>query len=407
MKGACQHCMLQPGCGITDPLLQEGIPNKIRACSLINPSLLVGMGVALALTRLAYLHGSGEQYLMPTMPMASAPSATALSMLAEQHLANRALSRHSLPRRPALTSFDGAGHFHSAQKAVPWMRGVRASAESDKENKGGFFGFNFNEFGNELNKAVDYFADGGRRKKRWTKDFRPESERGIAAGPSETSQLSWGGAKSRAAYAEMCEQFDMESSQRAASRLENQPMGSAGSAILGESSKASSDVDSDVYENALLAEVPLEEDEVNIDSPVELAELIRGKYGRYYDVMVRKSKDALNEGTVILFIYSAFLGSPSFPYTEEQWLKKLNNIVILLSDLDQAWYVKKYLLSKAQGSATILGARMSRPTTDKALTFRLSDSPTWKEPEGTNIFDTWLMMQSYGGEMTAEYGSRD
>eukprot|EP00747_Dinoflagellata_sp_TGD_P049129 gnl/TRDRNA2_/TRDRNA2_146025_c0_seq1.p1 gnl/TRDRNA2_/TRDRNA2_146025_c0~~gnl/TRDRNA2_/TRDRNA2_146025_c0_seq1.p1 ORF type:complete len:158 (+),score=19.53 gnl/TRDRNA2_/TRDRNA2_146025_c0_seq1:39-476(+) len=143
-----------------------------------------------------------------------------------------------------------------------------------------------------------------------------------------------------------------------------------------------------------MAEVPTGDDDVNIEGPVELAELIRGKWGRYYDVMVKKSKDKVNEGEVILFVYSAYLGRKDFPYTEEQWLQKLNNIVILLSDLDQAWYIKKYLLAKREGTTTILGPRLSVPTTDKAITFRLSDSPTWDQSRGSKIFDDWLMMQS-------------
>jgi len=253
---------------------------------------------------------------------------------------------------------------------------------------------NFNSLGTELNKALDYYAMGGRRKKRWTKDFRPESQRGIAAGPSATSKLSWGGAKSTQEYQEMAEQFEDESSKRAAIRLENQPLGSAASALYGEAVKASAELDDEVYDRCLVADVPMAGDEAcNIDGPVELAELIRGKYGRYYDVDVKKSRDALNEGVIILFVYSAFLGRKDFPYTEEQWLKKLNNIVILLSDLNQAWYVKKYLLSQAVGSTTILGPRMSRPTNDKALTFRISESPTWENPRDTDIFDSWQMLQ--------------
>jgi hypothetical protein len=252
--------------------------------------------------------------------------------------------------------------------------------------------FDVNGMGREFNKAVDYFAVGGRREKRWRKDFRPEELRGVAAGPSATSQLSWGGAKTLAMYDEMAEQFEEARAKRAALRLENQPLGSAATAVLGESGKADADLDSELADACAIAEVPTG-DECEIGTPVELAELIRGKYGRYFDIDVKKSRDALNEGVIILYVYAVYLGYRSFPYTEEQWLQKLNNIVILLNDLEQGWYVKKFLLSKAQASSTILGPRMSKPTSDKALTFRLSESPTWEEPRNSDIYDSWLMLQ--------------
>merc|ERR1719387_3320258 len=121
-----------------------------------------------------------------------------------------------------------------------------------------------------MNKAVDYFADGGRRKDRWTTDFRPESERGKGAGPSETSQLSWGGAKNSEMYDQMAEDFERQMRTLSASRLEDQPLGSAASALVGESAKANPDLDSEVYDAARLAEVPVG-DECKIDGPVELA----------------------------------------------------------------------------------------------------------------------------------------
>eukprot|EP00747_Dinoflagellata_sp_TGD_P217390 gnl/TRDRNA2_/TRDRNA2_89798_c0_seq1.p1 gnl/TRDRNA2_/TRDRNA2_89798_c0~~gnl/TRDRNA2_/TRDRNA2_89798_c0_seq1.p1 ORF type:complete len:237 (+),score=37.20 gnl/TRDRNA2_/TRDRNA2_89798_c0_seq1:101-811(+) len=226
-----------------------------------------------------------------------------------------------------------------------------------------------------------------------SRDFRPAELQGIAAGPCEESQLSWGGATTLAMYDEMAKQFEIDSSQRAAERLENEPLGSAATAVYGESTKANPDLDSEVYDSCRLADVPVG-DECNIEGPVELAELIRGKWGRYYDITVKKSKDKVNEGEVLLFVYSAYLGRKDFPYTEEQWLQKLNNIVILLSDLNQAWYIKKYLLTPREGSFTILGARMSVPTTDKALTFRLSESPTWDGSRDPKIYDEWVMMQS-------------
>lgn len=416
--------MLLHSCALDDPLLQSDTQHLGHRKVLTRPSFLMGLGVAVLLSQLACTYGMNYlRVQMPIISMAFAPSVAASLRQPGPSITHR--------RSPSEGQAHAAQHGGaSLRKVVALIRGIRSSAEpkevvfdaeaalfgakkkdgrkeketsfdseassslpsSAKENKdkGGLFG--------GLSGAVEYFVNGGRRRERWTKDFRPESERGKAAGPGPQSQLSWGGAESVEMYEEMAEQFQRDLKLGAASRLESQPLGSAATAIFGEAAKAGSKLDAEVYDESRLAEAPMDE-EFNIEGSVELAELIRGKYGRYYDIDVKKSRDKLNEGKVILYVYNAFLGRRNFPYTEEQWLQKLNNIVILLTDLNQAWYIKKFLVSKREGSATILGARLSIPTNDKALTYRLNDSPTWEDPRDTDIFDSWVLMQSLSNRL--------
>jgi hypothetical protein len=259
------------------------------------------------------------------------------------------------------------------------MRRVQALAET--KEKGGFF----SGFGSML----DEFGGAGRRYDKWKKDFRPDDEKGKAARPSETSQLSWGGAKTVEMYKEMADQFEKERTQNAADTLADQPLGSAAVSIVGESAKGD---DSEAYEVCQLAdqsEVPDADSTLcQIDGPVELAELVRRKYGRYNDISVAKATNSQNE--VVLSVYASFLGQSSFPFTEEQWLQKLNNIHILLQDLNQEWYVKKFLLTKAMA----VGGRWKGPTDYHAITLRLSDSPTWNEARDSDIFDGWMFLKS-------------
>jgi hypothetical protein len=177
----------------------------------------------------------------------------------------------------------------------------------------------------------------GRKERKWSPDRRPAAQRGIRVGLWPISQLSWGGGMSSARYALMAKHRDSFS-------LSSQ----------------------------------------TINNPVELAELIFGKYGYYYDVaMMRNGND------ITLNIYSRHLGMRTFPYTEQQYLDKLASIICLLSDLDQAWYVKDFLLSPPEPRNDL----PSTPRPDTAISVHLKSSPTWDGAHSQEIYNTWLMLR--------------
>jgi hypothetical protein len=167
-------------------------------------------------------------------------------------------------------------------------------------------------------------------------------------------------------------------------RMKNQPLGSASVAVFGEACKTDDDADMEdgLMEACRLAQVP-EGVARTIESSVELAEMVHGKYGHYHDVAILR-----NVGQVGFNIYGPWLGQRSFPYTEEQYLQKLESITSLLNDLDQAWYVKNFLLSPKKPRNML----PSTPRSDTAITVRLNLSPTWKE-ENSEIFDAWLKLR--------------
>merc|ERR1712032_1383644 len=156
-------------------------------------------------------------------------------------------------------------------------------------------------------------------------------------------------------------------------------MGGAAVAIFGEQCKVDDLVDEyGLAEACRLAQVP-KGDARTINGSVELAELVHGKYGYYHDVsMIR------NSGQVAFNIYGGWLGQSNFPYTEEQYLQKLQSIVRILDSLDQAWYIKNFLLSPI----TPRRGLPATPRADTAVTLRLNMSPTWKDSD-QQIFDLW------------------
>eukprot|EP00747_Dinoflagellata_sp_TGD_P187189 gnl/TRDRNA2_/TRDRNA2_44721_c0_seq1.p1 gnl/TRDRNA2_/TRDRNA2_44721_c0~~gnl/TRDRNA2_/TRDRNA2_44721_c0_seq1.p1 ORF type:complete len:307 (+),score=50.06 gnl/TRDRNA2_/TRDRNA2_44721_c0_seq1:23-922(+) len=227
----------------------------------------------------------------------------------------------------------------------------------------------------------------GRKAKRWQPDRRPEHMRGKSAGPGPDSKLSWGGAENTAMYEDMAERMVAESKATGKKKTNELPLGSAATALTGESGKADSQMDGQIQKEMIQALKPEEESARYFEDAVELAELIQGKYGRYYDAAIMR-----NAGQVAFNLYGAYLGQRTFPYTEEQYLQKLTNIVILLNDVDQAWYVKKFLLSPIAPRNGL----PSTPRSDTAVTLRLNLSPTWNDKEDPETVETWFMMQSLG-----------
>ena len=165
--------------------------------------------------------------------------------------------------------------------------------------------------------------------------------------------------------------------------MKSSAMGSAAVAVFGDGAKIGGDSLGDL-DRMRAAMVP---DATSpgrmIQSPEELAELIFAKYGRYHDATILR-----NSGQVAFNIYGPSLGLRSFPYTEEQYMEKLNVVVAMLLDFDQAWYVKDFLLSP-------IAPRNGLPSTpryDTAVTLRLNLSPTWNEVD-QSLVEEWFSAQ--------------
>lgn len=224
----------------------------------------------------------------------------------------------------------------------------------------------------------------GRKERMWSPDRRPKSEQGKRAWPGPHSKLSWGGPHCLALpYADMVGEHRDAGAKEAAKRLRNQRLGSAAVPIFGETAKGDEEDESRVVEGAIRAQVP-EGDARTISGPVELAEMIFGKYGHYHDVAVVR-----NSGQVALNIYRPSLGMRTFPYTEAQYLQKLGSIVAFLNKLDQAWYVKNFLLSPLAPRNML----PSMPQVDTAVTVRLNLSPTWDNARSQAIVSMWFAMR--------------
>lgn len=207
--------------------------------------------------------------------------------------------------------------------------------------------------------------------------------KGTRAGPSKDSPLSWGGAKSIEVYEAMTEQMenDMEGVGK------NAPLGSAAVTMYGEATKLDSDEIERELDGMRDQQAPaLGSESRNILDEVELAELVRAKYGKYHDVAILK-----NTGQIAFNLYGPHLSQRAFPYTEEQFLSKLKTIVLMLNDFDQAWYVKQFLLSPIVPRNGL----PSTPRFDTAVTLRLNLSPTWKNVDKESV-DGWFALPGGG-----------
>lgn len=98
--------------------------------------------------------------------------------------------------------------------------------------------------------------------------------------------------------------------------------------------------------------------------------MIYGKFGHYHDVDILR-----NGGQVAFNVYAPYLGQRAFSYTEEQYLQKLESIIQLLSDLDQEWFVRNFLLSPLKPRLGL----PSKPSANTCVTLRLNLSPTWDD----------------------------
>lgn len=248
-------------------------------------------------------------------------------------------------------------------------------------------GFKWGNFWKKFDDEV-WDAFQGRKEQRWSPDRRPEGQRG-AAGPGEESKLAWGGAKSKEEYEEMCEKQQFALADKAEKLMASEPLGNAAVALQGESAKgddyAKPKAESQKGFEDLVIEAQVPEGEARtISGAVEFAEMIHGKFGRYHDVAVLR-----NVGQVGFNTYFPSLGQRKFSYTEEQYLDKLDSILTMLNELDQAWFVRNFLLSP---KAPRMGLPSS-PRADTAVTLRLNLSPTWDDERNQEIVDAWLALR--------------
>lgn len=224
--------------------------------------------------------------------------------------------------------------FQEERAAEPRSSSASKDLPVEEKKEGGLSWADVFGFSGDFEEGLWNFAQ-GRKERKWSPDRRPAAEQGVRAGPGPNSRLSWGGDISSARYDLMAKHRDLLSSR-------------------------------------------------TIESPVELAELIRGKYGYYHDVSVIR-----NMNHIAFNIYRPYLGMRTFPYTEEQYLNKLASIIYLLKELDQAWYVKDFLLEPP----TPKNGLPSTPRADTAVTVRLNLSPTWDDAQNQEIFSAWLMLR--------------
>uniref|UniRef100_A0A6T6Z8V4 Uncharacterized protein n=1 Tax=Amorphochlora amoebiformis TaxID=1561963 RepID=A0A6T6Z8V4_9EUKA len=218
-------------------------------------------------------------------------------------------------------------------------------------------------FLDSFEKGLEDFMYGWKDDK-WNPDRRTEEERGSRVRPS-LSSLSWG-------------RFEWENDAQEHLRdfIQGQgyPMRAVTENMLSEEAL---DTSTDVEINQALVERMKARGENRYICGRKLAEMVYAKYGRYHDVSLLQAKPFGNreEGRqVALNIYGPHLGNPSFPYSEDQYLSKLDGISHMLNTWDQAWYVQEFLVSKLAPRRGL----PSRPRADTAVTLRLNQSPTWE-----------------------------
>mmetsp|Transcript_13192 Transcript_13192/g.18271 ORF Transcript_13192/g.18271 Transcript_13192/m.18271 type:complete len:315 (+) Transcript_13192:151-1095(+) len=196
---------------------------------------------------------------------------------------------------------------------------------------------------------------------KWNPDRRSEEEKGVRFRKSASS-LSWG-----------TRDWTEEAQDHLRDFLKGRdyPMRVA-TDVLDESSAF--DSSTDVELNQQLVSRMKTRGENRYVSGRKLAELIYAKYGKYHDLTVLQAKPfgpAFRQ--VAVNIYGPHLGNPSFPYSENQYLQKLDDIAHMLNTWDQAWYVQEFLESAIKPRRGL----PSRPRSDTAVTLRLNQSPTW------------------------------
>ena len=302
----------------------------------------------------------------------------ALSFAPEDNNSRRPIELERTPNAPSLSAPNGVGAFFSKVKEIQkaFDDEVWDLFQGAKERKVRFCSHSRRAGNKQASRLTLLLLP-----KQWSPDRRPKSEQGVSAGPSLNSQLSWGGAESLEVYERMVGEIGDDKQS-----IADVPLGSAAVAMYGERGKLSAeDMEEELKAFRSFQAPVLGSNSRTIGSGVELAELVRAKYGKYHDIAVLR-----NTGQTAVNIYGPHLSQRSFPYTESQFLEKLDVVVAMLNDFDQAWYVKEFLL----GPIIPRNGLPSTPRFDTAVTLRLNLSPTWKDVD-EKLVEEWFSLPGF------------
>lgn len=116
----------------------------------------------------------------------------------------------------------------------------------------------------------------------------------------------------------------------------------------------------------------------------ELAALCYAKYGVMHDMAIKQVSFPGLQRVVALNLYSGQLGQRSFPFTEEEYLAKLDAVAYLVNSFMCAEFVRAFFKQPVAPRAGL----PSRPRVDTAVTLRLNGSPTWDNDLVEKIFES-------------------
>jgi len=116
----------------------------------------------------------------------------------------------------------------------------------------------------------------------------------------------------------------------------------------------------------------------------ELAELCLAKYGKRHDMAIKHvqiNKKHMRRW-VALNVYVGCLEQRSFPYSEEEYLEKLDCVAALLS----AWKQEEYTRAFFREPPIPRRGLPAYPRVDTAVSLRLNKSPTWDDALAEDYF---------------------
>ena len=116
----------------------------------------------------------------------------------------------------------------------------------------------------------------------------------------------------------------------------------------------------------------------------ELAELCLAKYGKRHDMAIKHvqiNKKHMRRW-VALNVYVGCLEQRSFPYSEEEYLEKLDCVAALLS----AWKQEEYTRDFFREPPIPRRGLPAYPRVDTAVSLRLNKSPTWDDALAEDYF---------------------
>ncbi len=116
----------------------------------------------------------------------------------------------------------------------------------------------------------------------------------------------------------------------------------------------------------------------------ELAVLCYDKYGCMHDMAIKQVSFPGLQRVVALNLYTGTLGQRSFPFTEEEYLAKLDAVSYLVNSFQCAEFVRAFFKTPVAPRAGL----PSRPRVDTAVTLRLNASPTWDSELVETIFES-------------------